>query len=308
MEFTKFMKRMIELLEAKGLSDKTIKYYLDRAYRLNNNKKFTSIKFLRETNIIIPLLKQNLSTATQKSYSGTLITLLGLYPNKLNKKAIDIYKNSISKEEMDQYIEEQDKKTEKQSENWLNLDELLEIKNKLTEQIEQINFEKKLNQKEYLTILKNFILSLYLNLAPRRSSDYTLMKIGPDEDESYNYLNLDKKELIFNQYKTKKTYGKQNIDISNNKELLEDLDLYLKYRKSDNDFLLIKSNGKPFNQTNDMTKTLNQIFGKKISTQMLRNIYLTSKYGSVKTDLKQDVSEMGTSMKCALNIYSKDCR
>ena len=209
---------------------------------------------------------------------------------------------------MDQYIQEQDKKTEKQADNWLNLDELLQIKNKLNEQIQQINFEKKLNQKEYLTILKNFILSLYLNLAPRRSSDYTLMKIGPDEDESYNYLNLDKKELIFNQYKTKKTYGKQLIDISNNKELLEDLDLYLKYRKSDNDFLLIKSNGKPFNQTNDMTKTLNQIFGKKISTQMLRNIYLTSKYGSVKTDLKQDVSEMGTSMKCALNIYSKDCK
>ena len=308
MEFTKFMKRMVELMEAKGLSDKTIQYYLDRAYRLNNKKKFTSIKFLRDTNIIIPLLKENLSTATQKSYSGTLITLLDLYPNKLNKKAIDIYKNFISKEDMDQYIQEQDKKTEKQADNWLNLDELLQIKNKLNEQIQQINFEKKLNQKEYLTILKNFILSLYLNLAPRRSSDYTLMKIGPDEDESYNYLNLDKKELIFNQYKTKKTYGKQIIDISNNKELLEDLNLYLKYRKSDNDFLLIKSNGKPFNQTNDMTKTLNQIFGKKISTQMLRNIYLTSKYGSVKTDLKQDVSEMGTSMKCALNIYSKDCK
>jgi hypothetical protein len=134
------------------------------------------------------------------------------------------------------------------------------------------------------------------------------MKIGPDEDENYNFINLDKKELIFNQYKTKKTYGKQVIDISNNKELLDDLDLYLKYRKSDNDFLLIKSNGKPFNQTNDMTKTLNQIFGKKISTQMLRNIYLTSKYGSVKTDLKQDVSEMGTSMKTALNIYSKECK
>jgi hypothetical protein len=308
MEFTKFMKRMVELMEAKGLSDKTIQYYLDRAYRLNNKKKFTSIKFLRDTNIIIPLLKENLSTATQKSYSGTLITLLDLYPNKLNKKAIDIYKNFISKEDMDQYIQEQDKKTEKQADNWLNLDELLQIKNKLNEQIKQINFEKKLNQKEYLTILKNFILSLYLNLAPRRSSDYTLMKIGPDEDESYNYLNLDKKELIFNQYKTKKTYGKQIIDISNNKELLEDLNLYLKYRKSDNDFLLIKSNGKPFNQTNDMTKTLNQIFGKKISTQMLRNIYLTSKYGSVKNDLKQDTTEMGTSMKCALNIYSKDCK
>jgi hypothetical protein len=308
MEFTKFMKRMVELMEAKGLSDKTIQYYLDRAYRLNNKKKFTSIKFLRDTNIIIPLLKENLSTATQKSYSGTLITLLDLYPNKLNKKAIDIYKNFISKEDMDQYIQEQDKKTEKQADNWLNLDELLQIKNKLNEQIQQINFEKKLNQKEYLTILKNFILSLYLNLAPRRSSDYTLMKIGPDEDESYNYLNLDKKELIFNQYKTKKTYGKQIIDISNNKELLEDLNLYLKYRKSDNDFLLIKSNGKPFNQTNDMTKTLNQIFGKKISTQMLRNIYLTSKYGSVKNDLKQDTTEMGTSMKCALNIYSKDSR
>jgi hypothetical protein len=39
MEFTKFMKRMVELMEAKGLSDKTIQYYLDRAYRLNNKKK-----------------------------------------------------------------------------------------------------------------------------------------------------------------------------------------------------------------------------------------------------------------------------
>ena len=44
MEFTKFMKRMIELMEAKGLSEKTIQYYLDRAYRLNNKKKFKKQK------------------------------------------------------------------------------------------------------------------------------------------------------------------------------------------------------------------------------------------------------------------------
>ena len=258
MEFTKFMKRMIELMEAKGLSEKTIQYYLDRAYRLNNKKKFTSIKFLRDTNTIIPLLKENLSTATQKSYSGSIISILDLYPNKANKKAIEIYKTFISKEDMDQYIQDQDKKNEKQAQNWLTLDELLEIKNKLMEEIEKINLDKQLNQKEYLTILKNFILSLYLNLAPRRSSDYTLMKIGIDDDDNFNYYNDNK--LIFNQYKTKKSYGKQIIDISDNKELLSDLNLYLKYRKTEPDnFLLVKSNGKPFNQTNDMTKTLNQI-------------------------------------------------
>ena len=174
--------------------------------------------------------------------------------------------------------------------------------------INKIYFES-LTATDYSNILKNFVLSLYLNLAPRRSKDFTLMKIASDEadleDKNFNYL-FDNK-LIFNQYKTNKTYGQQVLDISKNEQLLSDLNLYLKHRKSnDQNFLLVKWNGNRFNESNDMTKLLNSIFNKRISTQMLRNIYLSDKYSDVKSGMKQDSKEMGTSLKMLVNNYTKD--
>ena len=308
MELSKSMKTMIEKMEAKGLSSNTIRYYLDRAYRLNNKQKFTSIKFLRDTDRIIPLLQKNLSTSTQKSYSGSIISILELYPNNLNRKSIEIYKKFISEEDIQQMNDDRDKKTEKQKDNWITLDEMKEIKKSLMEKINKIYFES-LTATDYSNILKNFVLSLYLNLAPRRSKDFTLMKIASDEvqleNKNFNYL-FDNK-LIFNQYKTNKTYGQQVLDIAGNEQLLSDLNLYLKYRKTnDENFLLVKWNSSRFNESNDMTKILNSIFNKRISTQMLRNIYLSDKYSDVKSGMKQDSKEMATSLKMLVNNYTKD--
>ena len=60
-EMSKFMKSLVEQMESKGLSDKTIKMYLQRLYIINGKKKFTSLVFLRDTSSIIDYLKQNLS-------------------------------------------------------------------------------------------------------------------------------------------------------------------------------------------------------------------------------------------------------
>ena len=44
---------------------------------------------------------------------------------------------------------------------------------------------------------------------------------------------------------------------------------------------------------------------KKIGSSMLRNMYLTNKYGDLMKELKTDVSDMGTSVGVAMNNYIK---
>jgi hypothetical protein len=63
--------------------------------------------------------------------------------------------------------------------------------------------------------------------------------------------------------------------------------------------------GEPINKSGDITKILNTIFGRNIGSSMLRNIYLTSKYGTMMKDLKDDVSEMSTNIDTAMNHYIK---
>ena len=64
--------------------------------------------------------------------------------------------------------------------------------------------------------------------------------------------------------------------------------------------------GEPINKSGDITKILNKIFGRNIGSSMLRNIYLTSKYGVMMQELKDDTSDMGTSVDVALNTYIKN--
>ena len=55
----------------------------------------------------------------------------------------------------------------------------------------------------------------------------------------------------------------------------------------------------------DMTRILNKIFGKNIGSSMLRNLYLTNKYGDIVEELKKDTTDMGTSVDTALSTYIK---
>ena len=54
-----------------------------------------------------------------------------------------------------------------------------------------------------------------------------------------------------------------------------------------------------------MTRTLNKIFGKKIGSSLLRNIFLTDKYNDNAKEMADDVKAMGTSSNTATNNYIK---
>ena len=165
--------------------------------------------------------------------------------------------------------------------------------------------------------LTNFlILSLYTLIQPRRNKDYALMKLSHNkEDDNFNYVTMDKKikkaMFILNKYKTDKKYHSVEIDIPNT--LKEILILYLKFHPHRNqlqepnyDFhLLVDKQGEPFKNSTEITKRLNKIFDKKISSSLLRNIYLTGKYSGVMEELQKDTKAMATSVSTAMNNYIK---
>ena len=107
-----------------------------------------------------------------------------------------------------------------------------------------------------------------------------------------------------NQYKTDKTYGQKIIDIPSH--ILKLIERWMKYNKSG--FLLINIRQSDPMTKNGLTKYINKIFKpKKVSTTILRKVYLSDKYPVVydRKDMKNDAYVMGHSIDTQQGIYTK---
>lgn len=109
-------------------------------------------------------------------------------------------------------------------------------------------------------------------IPPRRSLDYCEFKIKNINKDVDNYL--DKNKLVFNRYKTAKTYGQQTIDIP-----IQLKNIITKWSKiNPTDYLLIDTNGNKLNSVK-LNQRFNSIFGgKKIATNQMRHTFLSGKY------------------------------
>jgi len=156
---------------------------------------------------------------------------------------------------------------------------------------------------DLLTIGDMIILALLsgIFIPPRRALDYTAFKIKDADHETDNYL--DKNQLVFNQYKTSKTYGKQTVAIP--APLKAILTKYIKINPTD--FLLFDSKFAPLTSVK-LNQRLNRIFnGRKVAINALRHSFLTSKYTTLSVEQKKmgdDMHAMGSSA-AMLNTYVK---
>jgi integrase len=184
-------------------------------------------------------------------------------------------------------------KTETQKENWISWDD---VKTKFDELKKLNKFPKTIGENCYNNLLETVILGLYVLTAPRRNKDYIHMKFSKDGknlDDKFNWLDLKKKQFVFNNYKTKKSYGQQILSVHD--ELLSLLKKFIKYNRNADNFLLAKFNGDRLASDNSITRKLNKIFNKNISSSMLRHIYLSDKYKDVKEAMKDDAEAMAHS-------------
>ena len=308
-----FTQSLINSLKEKGekrnkpISDSSIKLYVRNLEKLNGNKPLKSLVFLKNIDGVSKQLEAY-KPNTQRSYLISIVSSLATEP-KL-KKLYDTYFKmmidlageirSVPSEEMN----------EQQKKNWIDWDEVLKVYNDLKTQAEALPKKIK-TEEQYNTLLHYVVLSLYVLVPPRRNVDYMKMVICKNEntdDETINILDLNKKQFIFNIYKTAKNHGKTIIDIPN--ELMEVIDLYVKHHKmaKGKKFcipFLVDYNDKPLANINSITYIINKIFKKKIGSSMLRHIYLTGKYGDELKERQKDANMMGHTTETA-QTYIKD--
>jgi len=198
-------------------------------------------------------------------------------------KDIEEYKSNESKQ----------LKSDKQTDSWVDTSEIDEIF-KVMEQVVKHLYKKKELSMIDLQEIQNYIILCVLSgkyIPPRRSKDYVDFKIKGIDQEKDNYIS--KKSMIFNSYKTAKTYQRQEIAIP--PELLKILNKWIKVNPTE--YLFFDSNGNKLTNVK-LTQRLNKIFGKKASVNQMRHTYLSNKYQDtikLNQEMAEDMKAMGSS-------------
>ncbi len=209
---------------------------------------------------------------------------------------IQLYHNEIAKQE----------KTPHQKANWVETNEIFELWEKMKKDVDLLYKKQNLNENDRQSI-QNFVILTVLSglfFPVRRSKDWCDFKIRNIDKEKDNYL--DKSNLVFNSYKTAKTYGKQVVFIPTKCKNI--LHKWIKLNPT-TEYLFTDRNGKPLTSVK-MNQRLNKLFGgKKISVNALRHSFLTAKYATTMKEMKDmenTMSQMGSSMNMAENYVKLD--
>jgi hypothetical protein len=200
----------------------------------------------------------------RKTILAALVALLG----SESTSAEDYRKQMI--EDADKYNAEQrkQKKTDTQQDNWISQDQVINIYKQLEKDTKHLFSKPSLKMNELQQLQNYIILSVYTLIPPRRLMDYTEFKLRNINTSTDNYMKGN--SFIFNNYKTKNKYGQQDVKIP--VRLRNILQKWAK--KHNNDYLLFSEKGTPLPQSR-LTQKLNKIFGKNISVNMLRHIFIS---------------------------------
>ena len=199
------------------------------------------------------------------------------------------------------------KKSDKEKKNWISYKEIIDKINELMKLTININKKTDITRKDLDIFQQLLILSLYTLIPPQRNNfANTIICIKEDEcnDNKFNYIILSKKEFVINNYKTKKTYGIKKIKLPQN--IVNLIKIWVKINPTH--FLLINTTNKTCMKPNGLTKYLNKIFlPKKVSTTILRKLYLTNKYPITNSfeEMLKDADIMGHSVNTQQSIYRK---
>ena len=291
------------LFNKRQISDSTKALYARNLKSLNDGNPVNNLNFLKDPAQIEAKIK-HLKPTTQRSYYIAICSILKV--DDQHTKLYNIYFDKL--QSMNSSLKVNTTKSASKKENWVSSEKITEIYNEL-----KANVPKKIkNKQDYDHLLNYTLLSLYFLQAPRRNNDYALMKIASDvKNKKFNYLDWNARNFVFNNYKTAKTYKEYVVPI--NDELQEVISLYLsnnphksKFKNKKHDvFFLVDKMGQPYNKSNQITKLLNKIFSGNVGVSMLRNVYLTTKYGKTMKELDEDVKAMSTSQSVALDNYIK---
>jgi integrase len=259
---------IINKLTNKKLSSNSITLYLKLLKNINEGNEIKNLKFLNNHEKILEKLAKYKPT-TQRNNIIAIVSILKALENPLYNTYYNIMIN------MTKNINENNKKIE--TIEIIKWNDVIAKFNELKIRISKIP-NANMTEQKYNSLLDTVILSLYVLIPPRHNKDYTDMMITKNNitDNTKNYLDTKKQQFIFNVYKTSKKNGQLIIAIPD--ELMTIIKIYIKHHpmksemKTQNIPFLVYYNKKPI-KDNSITRILNKIFDKKISSSILRHIY-----------------------------------
>jgi hypothetical protein len=190
------------------------------------------------------------------------------------------------------------------------------ISEKQSKQEKHLNKFKKIDWKKIKKIkgktVDDLILGLYSMFPPRRIKDYAFMVYVKNrkgvEDDDENYYISDEHKFLFQNYKTIKTYGKQEFQVS--KKLKDLIEGYVKENEIKDGEPLIKyrTYKKDKNKFNKryLSQKLTEIFG--TSVDGIRHAYITWLYKNPKNlyNIEEISEKMGHDVKTHLRYLDKE--
>lgn len=295
---------LLHRLENAGYSKKTAVLYTQNVRRLAEDVPMRSLKFLKDYETIVRKLSTK-HLKTRSVYLSAVMAALRVEP-RVPHKILTQYERL-----MYDYIgvlirekkETENTKSDSQACEWLNWEEVLKRREELRggfEEVVELAKRRRPTPMEFQSAQDYLILCLYTMTPPRRNVDYLdmgVVKEMPEKlDESINYYIQNEGVFLFNNYKTVKYEGGEELEVP--EELQEVINAFMPLVPGNPKFkfLITKYDGTKYTYSNALTKILNRIFGKKVSTSMLRHIYLTCKYGDTMEEQKADSRGMGHSL------------
>lgn len=243
-----------------------LKNKFDREANMQNG-----IAFIKDTDAAIAYFDEEYAdkpVSTKKTLLSALYAVDGAkaYRDEM-MKYVKVHNQEMKKQE----------KSKTQTDNWMTYAEVMDVVEKYRKNTAPL-FKSKtpLEGNDLMRAQQYVLLALTTGvfIPPRRSTDWTEMNLR-NADPSNNYI--EKNIMHFVTYKTAKAYGEQIVEMPNKLKLL-----MIKWKRlNGSDFLLVNKNGTTRMHTSRLAMELNQIFGKQVSTSMLRHIYLTEKLGHI---------------------------
>ena len=276
------------------LSPNSLKTYVSTLSSFYKRMNANNIDFFsKNVNEIIESLKE-----VESNKRKTLLSALFILTGEDDYKKLMLSDCKIVNENY-----KKQKATPDEKENWISIDEIQQkYKEYLQAVVPMFHNKASINEK---TIVEFFILALMSGVAgipPRRSLDYADMKIRNYNKDIDNYYENGK--MVFNQYKTFKQYGRVIIDV---KIMAPDLNILIKkwMKINKTDYLLYSSNGNKLSNT-QLYQYNNKIWGKNVSTNIYRHVYLTEFYKQPRTymEMEKMASYLGHSINQSM-LYVK---